>query len=164
MAGKSEVVAQKKNNQNLLWILQILFTLIFFVVVYCTWISFCTPWNLPLFVLAFIIFLFIAGWLKPPLLLNVLLVLVLLFSMLSLGGLCPPIPEQCVFPAGITCISSKLNTVGNLTLIIGQGTGHPIMVTGVNCTMNSSASWAADNQATLVYLPNTLNVPVNITS
>ncbi|NYZ75770.1 hypothetical protein H0N98_00785 [Candidatus Micrarchaeota archaeon] len=30
--------------------------------------------------------------------------------------------------------------------------------------MNSSASWAADNQATLVYLPNTLNVPVNITS
>ncbi|NYZ78571.1 hypothetical protein H0N99_00310 [Candidatus Micrarchaeota archaeon] len=47
---------------------------------------------------------------------------------------------------------------------MGQGTGHPITVTGVNCTMNSSATWASDNAANLVYLPNTLTVPVNITS
>ncbi len=94
----------------------------------------------------------------------ILIIMVVLAVLFYLGVLNPPIPEQCVFPAGITCISSKLNTTGGLTLIIGQGTGHPIQVTGVNCTMNSSAAWATDNSASLVYNPNTLNTPVNITS
>ena len=98
----------------------------------------------------------------------ILIIMVVLAVLFYLGVLNPPTPEQCVFPAGITCISSKLNTTGGLTLLIGQGTGHPISVTGVNCTMNSSASWATDQlalgAANLNYTPNTLNVPVNITS
>ena len=91
----------------------------------------------------------------------ILIIMVVLAVLFYLGVLNPPIPEPCVFPARVTCISSKLNTAGNLTLIIGQGTGHPIMVTGVNCTMNSSATWATDNAATLVYSP---AFNINITS
>jgi hypothetical protein len=90
----------------------------------------------------------------------ILIIMVVMAVLFYLGVLNPPVPEQCVFPAGITCISSKLNTTGALTLVIGQGTGHPITVTGVNCTMNSSATWASDNQASLVYSPAAYNVSI----
>ncbi|NYZ78872.1 hypothetical protein H0N99_01875, partial [Candidatus Micrarchaeota archaeon] len=49
----------------------------------------------------------------------ILIIMVVLAVLFYLGVLNPPIPEQCVFPAGITCISSKLNTTGGLTLLIG---------------------------------------------
>jgi len=160
MARKSKAVAQKKDNENLLWILRIIFTLILFVVVYYMLAYRCNPgWNFPLFALVIIIFLFIAVGLKSPLLLDAvlaLITLIIIFSMLFLTGtFCPSGPSQrwCAFPAGISCIQYKLNTTGGLTLVIGQGTGHPISVTGVNCTMNSSASWASDNQGSFVYGP-----------
>ncbi len=44
-----------------------------------------------------------------------------------------PCPAACYFPAGLTCISSKIDTTGGLILIIGQGSGTDINITGVEC-------------------------------
>ena len=46
--------------------------------------------------------------------------------------------EQCTFPPGLTCVSWKLYTNGDLYLKVGQGTGKTIIVTGVKCTMSTS--------------------------
>ena len=70
-----------------------------------------------------------------------MLIGLLLFGLLVAGCTSPPEPTQCTFPAGITCVSSKLTSDGNLYLRIGQGTGHSIMVTGVVCTQNTSVNF-----------------------
>jgi len=50
-------------------------------------------------------------------------------------------PANCVFPAGIECVSYNLTQNGELTLKIAQGTEHTIMVTGVHCSDNLSPSY-----------------------
>ncbi|NYZ79468.1 hypothetical protein H0N99_04955 [Candidatus Micrarchaeota archaeon] len=79
--------------------------------------------------------------------LDAVLLLVITFTMLfTTGMLCPPIPLQCEFPAGISCYEVKLwaNT-GKLSLNIRQGTGKTIVVTGVSCTQNVSQSYASSS-------------------
>ncbi|QLJ53120.1 MAG: hypothetical protein Sv326_0945 [Candidatus Fermentimicrarchaeum limneticum] len=57
-----------------------------------------------------------------------------------------PTPAQCTFPTGILCVTSKLSAgTGKLTLEIGQGTGHRIIVTGVSCTKNTSWEYATNS-------------------
>lgn len=161
MAKKSEAVAQKKDNENLLWILRIVFTFIFLIVVYYMWLSICTPLSSTLSVLAFIIFLIITIVLKSPGLLDAVLILVIIFSILfTLGTFCPVGPRQCTFPAGISCVVGKLwaNT-GKLTLQIGQGTGHQIRINGVVCTQNTSSTFTSS--ANIIYNP---TATVNISS
>ena len=56
----------------------------------------------------------------------------------GLGG-----PAQCIFPAGFTCVTYKLQALtGKLYLVVGQGIGHTIRVTGINCTQDTSADFA----------------------
>jgi len=63
-------------------------------------------------------------------------------------------PSQCTFPAGITCTTTKLHAVsGQLTLEIGQGTGHTIRVTGITCTQNTSRDYATEGS--IIYNPET---------
>jgi hypothetical protein len=72
----------------------------------------------------------------------ILIIMVVLVVLFYLGVLNPAIPAQCSFPAGISCVSYKLDASGgNLTLAIGQGTGHPINVTGVACSDNMSSGY-----------------------
>src|SRR5271157_4665387 len=76
----------------------------------------------------------------------ILIIMVVLAVLFYLGVLNPPVPSQCTFPAGVSCVSSKLSASGgNLTLVIGEGTGHPINVTGVWCSDNMSSGYAPLN-------------------
>ena len=76
----------------------------------------------------------------------ILIIMVVLAVLFYLGVLNPPVPSQCTFPAGVSCVSSKLSASGgNLTLVIGEGTGHPINVTGVWCSDNMSSGYAPTN-------------------
>ncbi|NYZ76381.1 hypothetical protein H0N98_03980, partial [Candidatus Micrarchaeota archaeon] len=73
----------------------------------------------------------------------ILIIMVVLAVLFYLGVLNPPIPSQCTFAAGVSCITNKLSVgTGKLYLQIGQGTGHPIRITGVSCTQNNSATYA----------------------
>jgi hypothetical protein len=72
----------------------------------------------------------------------ILIIMVVLAVLFYLGVLNPPVPAQCSFPAGISCVSYRLSaTGGNLTLFIGQGTGHIINVTGVSCSDNMTSGY-----------------------
>ena len=49
--------------------------------------------------------------------------------------------SQCTFPPGFTCVSNKLQAgTSKLYLVLGQGTGHPIQVNGVNCTQQTDTN------------------------
>ncbi|QLJ52274.1 MAG: hypothetical protein Sv326_0099 [Candidatus Fermentimicrarchaeum limneticum] len=72
----------------------------------------------------------------------ILIIMVVLAVLFYLGVLNPPIPAQCTFPAGITCVTNKLSAgTAKLTLEIGQGTGKTIRVTGVQCTQNTTPEY-----------------------
>jgi hypothetical protein len=47
--------------------------------------------------------------------------------------------KECIFPAGLSCIVYNLSENGELTLELGQGTGHTIEVTGVYCSNITSS-------------------------
>lgn len=64
----------------------------------------------------------------------VLVVILVLYYMFST----PPVTPRCDFPVDLMCVDYKLNTSGNLTLILKQSTGHPITVTAWNCTENEN--------------------------
>jgi hypothetical protein len=69
-----------------------------------------------------------------------------LFVLFYLGPVDHPVPSQCTFPAGFTCISYKLYTqTGKLHLDAGQGIGKTIRVTGVACTQNASPNFTTNN-------------------
>jgi len=70
----------------------------------------------------------------------ILIIMVVLAVLFYLGVLNPSsvTPSQCVFPAGFTCVTNQLKTSGKLYLVIGQGTGKTIMITGITCTQNTS--------------------------
>jgi len=56
------------------------------------------------------------------------------------------IPSQCTLTPGFTCVSYKLHAnTGELDLIIGQGTGHTINVTGISCTQDASSDYMNEN-------------------
>jgi hypothetical protein len=46
----------------------------------------------------------------------------------------PYIPVQCIFPIDFSCRDYYINGSGNFTLFLMQNTGHPIIITGFNCT------------------------------
>jgi hypothetical protein len=72
----------------------------------------------------------------------ILIIMIVLVVLFYLGVLNPAVPVQCTFPSGFTCISSKIDASdGNLTLVIGEGTGHTIVITGVNCSDNMSSGY-----------------------
>jgi len=49
--------------------------------------------------------------------------------------------SQCSFPPGFTCVTNKLQAnTARLYLKIGQGTGHNIRITGVNCTQQTDTT------------------------
>ena len=81
----------------------------------------------------------------------ILIIMVVLAVLFYLGVLNPTTitPNQCAFPAGFTCVTNKLAS-GNskLYVVVGQGTGHSIMVLGINCTKNSSADFATNGVIT----------------
>jgi len=84
----------------------------------------------------------------------ILIIMVVLAVLFYLGVLNPPIPAQCTFPAGITCVTNKLSAgTAKLTLEIGQGTGKTIRVTGVQCTQNTTSEFVTG--ASAVYDPAT---------
>jgi hypothetical protein len=90
----------------------------------------------------------------------ILIIMVVLAVLFYLGVLNPPVPSQCTFPAGISCISTKLGNIGgNLTLVIGQGVGHTIVITGVNCSNNMTTGFSP----MVTYIGSTAAAPVNIT-
>lgn len=92
MAKKNEIINQKKDNQDLLWILRIIFTLILFVVLYYAVVIYrCTPTiNLSLCAAVFIIFLTMVIALKPPFIFTVVVALITILSiMFALGASCP---------------------------------------------------------------------------
>jgi hypothetical protein len=81
------------------------------------------------------------GW--AILIIMVVLAVLFYLGVLNPGGLTP---TQCTFPAGFTCVTNKLYaTTGKLYLVVGQGTGHSIMVTGINCTQNTSTDFSASS-------------------
>jgi hypothetical protein len=66
--------------------------------------------------------------------------------------------SQCTFPPGFTCVANKLQAgTAKLYLKIGQGTGHNIMITGINCTQNTDTS--AMTKGAYIYYPNYAPVP-----
>lgn len=84
-------------------------------------------------------------------LLLILLAALTLYSLYcfyyDVSTLNPPIPVQCVFQAGITCIANDLNENGELDLTIGQGLGHIINITGVACTQSQTQPSYINNYA-----------------
>jgi hypothetical protein len=90
----------------------------------------------------------------------ILIIMVVLAVLFYLGVLNPAglTPNQCTFPAGVTCVTYKLmaNT-GQLVLDLGQGTGKTIRVTGVYCTSNSTSSYSPTN---VTYSPAGTNVTI----
>lgn len=143
MAGKSEAVAQKKDNEDLHHWLRVAYVviLVLFIVYYLVFYHYCQSGTFDFFLpLALLILLVIALILRSvPLALLVIAIFGVLFY---LAPLCPAPPQTCEFLAGIACISSKLSASGgNLTLAIGQGTGHTINVTGVTCSDNMTTNY-----------------------
>lgn len=59
---------------------------------------------------------------------------------LDLIGPSDAFSTSCFFPGDINCVATAINTTGNFTLDIGQGTGHQIRVTAVKCTQDTNAS------------------------
>ena len=51
-----------------------------------------------------------------------------------------PITPVCKFPIDIACIDFYVKSNGNLTIVIRQTSGHPITVTGLNCTAQNNPS------------------------
>lgn len=148
MTVKSEAVAQKKDNENLLHWLRVTYVVIFLLLLiyYGVYYPFCNNgFNPALFASGAIILLVIALIMKsPPLALLVIFIAGISFY---LAPLCPA-PSQCTFPAGISCVSSKISGVsGNLMLVISQDTGHTIVVTGMACTANLSSAWMSSHTA-----------------
>jgi MFS family permease len=84
----------------------------------------------------------------------IVVILVIVFVLFYLGPTpSPRYISQCTFPAGFTCITTKLQVgTSKLYLIVGQGTGHSIMVTGLNCTQNTSSDFSSSG--TISYGPN----------
>lgn len=94
---------------------------------------------------------------KTELLVFVAAVVLIIFAgiiiLFYIGGPSPSrVFSQCMFQtAGISCISSKLSTNSELTLTIGQGTGHTIRINGVACTLNTSPDYIQSN--IIIYNP-----------
>ena len=73
-----------------------------------------------------------------------ILIIVAIIAVFSyLGVLRPPVPLRCTFPAGFSCVSSKLYSSAygwNLVLVLGQSTSRTIKVTGITCSQNTTLS------------------------
>jgi hypothetical protein len=55
-----------------------------------------------------------------------------------LGIFSPSIPRQCTISPGLSCIAYKLHAgTSELDFRLGQGTGHTIKITDVQCTQGS---------------------------
>jgi len=87
----------------------------------------------------------------------ILIIMVVLAVLFYLGVLNPSglTPNQCTFPAGVTCVTYKLEAItGKLNLDIGQGTGKTIRVDGVFCTSNSTSNFTPSALGkTIAYSP-----------
>lgn len=50
-----------------------------------------------------------------------------------------PVTPSCEFPIDFYCFDFNFNSSG-LTLDIGHSTGHPIVITGINCTQQDNSA------------------------
>ena len=79
-------------------------------------------------------------------LLLILIVIGVLFYFFSRQK---PITANCKFPIDLFCFEFKLNSTG-LTLDFGQSTGHPIIITGVNCTQQVNSAGVVNTSFSVV--------------
>jgi len=89
----------------------------------------------------------------------ILIIMVVLAVLFYLGVLNPQTvtPNQCTFPPGFTCVTNKLSLNGQLYLVVGQGTGKNIRITGINCTQNTTTEFMTEGQ--VFWLNETYLVP-----
>ncbi|MEM3555201.1 MAG: hypothetical protein QXF56_00535 [Candidatus Micrarchaeia archaeon] len=79
----------------------------------------------------------------------ILIIMVVLAILFYLGILKPRTPTYCIFPTGFSCVTHQLSAgSGKLYLLVGQATGRTIIVTGVNCTQNTSDDFATNGVIT----------------
>jgi hypothetical protein len=50
----------------------------------------------------------------------------------------PTVTPHCDFPLDLYCTDYFINSTGNLTLVLRQETGHPILITEFNCTSSDN--------------------------
>jgi hypothetical protein len=60
-----------------------------------------------------------------------------------------PMTPSCKFPLDLYCFEFKLNSTG-LTLDLGQSTGHPIIITGINCTQQANSAGIVNTSINVV--------------
>jgi len=65
----------------------------------------------------------------------ILVIIVVIAVLFYIGVLNPRnvTPTTCTFQPGFSCVTFILRTNGNLSLIVGQATGHRVHITGLSC-------------------------------
>jgi len=92
-----------------------------------------------------------------------ILVIIIVIAVLFYIGVLNPrnvTPSSCTFPPGISCVSYKLvaNT-GQLSLTLGQATGHSMQILGIKCTKEIGVPVATGN-TTSGWATNGDNIPI----
>ncbi len=85
-----------------------------------------------------------------------ILVIALILGVLYALGVFSPSSlahNECVFPAGYSCLSTTLHQNGNFTINLQQVTSSPINVTGVGCATNVSTAY-------IVKLPHPITIGI----
>ena len=86
----------------------------------------------------------------------ILIMLVAVALLLWLGVMNPKTPLQstCFFPLDFTCRAYILNTTGSYKLDLAQSTGHPISITKIRCSANTSTSLGTADEITPISISN----------
>jgi hypothetical protein len=67
-----------------------------------------------------------------------MILLVVIAGVYYVMGYWKIVTPHCDFPLDLQCVDYVINGTGNLTLILRQNTGHPIIITEFNCTSNDN--------------------------
>src|SRR5271155_5865269 len=85
------------------------------------------------------------------------LALAVLFALISSGATEPT--QQCLFPAGFSCINYFMAQNGMLEINLLQSTQYPITITAIGCNNPESVA-RMDYPANQPYLSVPVNVPI----
>src|SRR5271154_1936866 len=80
--------------------------------------------------------------------------LIVIFSLVSSGATQPP--QQCLLPAGFSCLNYYMTQNGMLQLNLLQSTQYPITITSVGCN-NPESVTRMDYPANQPYFASTAN-------
>jgi hypothetical protein len=94
----------------------------------------------------------------------ILIISIVLGAIFSLGLLNPNtfVNSQCIFPAEFSCLSSSMDSSGNLIINLMQSTTAPINITAIGCNSNATiANMLTFNGPQQKFLPIGTNITIS---